>query len=161
MGGSTEDDPSHKSRTREVEAARTDAESVSSRILKVIDLDGKVTEPGPGVSTCGDSSSDTHFTIKHPWSVYDVPVKDMEAAMKRLKSGLPEEGWEVVSYGPDKSQARNLQLVADYKHGDKQFSVNIRLLDEGDGKSGQRSMINVSLVSACFQVPDGQKVKGF
>ncbi|MGH3310933.1 MAG: hypothetical protein ACRDP3_10140 [Streptomyces sp.] len=161
MSGNEEDDPGHTPRTREVEAAREDAKSVSSQILNVIDLNGEVTEPGPGVSPCDGSDSDTRFTIKHPWSAYGVPVEDMEAAMERLKGGLPERGWEIVSYGPDRSRARNLELVADYKHGDKQFSVNVRLLDERGRDTGQRSMINVSLVSACFQVPEGQKVKGF
>lgn len=158
-----EDDRDETPRTREVEAARQDAKSVSSQLLNVIDLNGEVTEPGPGVSPCDgpDSDSDTRFTIKHPWSVYGVPVADMEAAMERLKRELPDRGWEVVRYGPDKSRARNLELVADYKHGDKQFSVNVRLLDERDGDAGKRSMINVNLVSACFQVPEGQKVKGF
>lgn len=156
-----EDGPRDAPRTREVEAAREDARSVSSQLLDVMDLDGEVTEPGPGVSPCEGSDSDTRFTIRHPWSVHGVPVADMEAAMRRLKAGLPERGWKIVSYGPDRSKARNLQLVADYEHGDKHFSANVRLLDERDGDAGQRSLINVSLVSACFQVPEGQKVKGF
>jgi hypothetical protein len=161
MDGNSEKDPGSSLRTREVEAAREDAKSVSSQLLNVLGLSGKVTEPGPGVSPCEDSSSDTRFTIKHPWSVYDVPVPDMEAAMERLRDGLPERGWEIVSYGPDKSPARNLRLIADYEHGDKQFSVNVRLLDERGKDNGQTSMINVSLVSACFQVPEGKKVEGF
>ena len=66
-----------------------------------------------------------------------------------------------VSYGRTGSKARNLQLFPDYEHGDKHFSANVRLLDARDGDAGQRSLINVSLVSACFQVPEGQKVKGF
>lgn len=158
-----EDPGEKKPRTREEEAAREDAKTVSSQILNVIDLNGKVTEPGPGIATCGPENSDTRFKVKHPWSVYDVPEEDMEAAMERLKKDLPERGWKIVSYGPNRSPARSLQLIADYKHGHKQFSVNITFLDkrDKDGDSGHKSLINVNLVSACFEVPEGQKVKGF
>jgi hypothetical protein len=134
-----------------------DARELSSQLLDAMRLEGEVTEPGPGVAECEGMSPERYFVVRHPWSVYGVPVPDMEAAMERLRDDLPGRGWEVTKYGPDKSPSRSLEIFADHKHGDKQFSVNIRLFDERGKNADHVSMINVTLVSACFRTPEGEE----
>lgn len=157
----SKDDLGYTPQTREISNSREDAEGVSSEIYDIIALRGKVSKGGPGVALCGDKDSDKFYVIHHPWSLRDVPIADMEAAMARLKEELPKRGWKIVSYGPDTSPAKNLELLADFTK--KQYSVNIRLLDK-TGRTepdAPKSKIHVDLVSACFQVPDGKTVNEY
>ncbi|MCF6521769.1 hypothetical protein [Streptomyces sp. JJ36] len=151
----TDGDLGYTPERREIGAARSDAKQLSSQLLDILNLDGKVTEPGPGVSLCEGRDTDKFFKIRHPWSVYDVPVEDMERAMEKLREALPERGWEVTSYGPDESRAKSLTLFADST--EKKFTAQVKLLDRR-GRSDHPSGITVTLVSACFQVPEGQTV---
>ncbi|MFH8792309.1 hypothetical protein [Streptomyces sp. NPDC017941] len=149
------DDSSRDVETLEVKAVTGDAADLSSRILEISNLRGKVTEGAPSVYICEGKDSEKFYTVYHNWSLYKVPVPDMEKAMKRLRDELPEHGWKVVSYGPDSSRARSLELTAD--HLGKKFSAIITLQDRR-GRSKNPSMIEVEINSSCFQVPAGQTV---
>ncbi len=142
--------------TRPVKKAIESAAGLSSQILDIIALRGKVSEPSPGPDPCGGRDFKKYYRVYHAWSLYDAPVPDMERAMKRLKGELPKRGWKIVSYGPDSSKARSLELTAD--HPEKKFSVVITLQDRR-GRSEDPSMIEVDVNSSCFQVPDGQSVR--
>ncbi|MFB6534848.1 hypothetical protein ACFCY8_21325 [Streptomyces noursei] len=154
----TNNEPSYTPETREVPEAKQEAKALSSEILRVIGLQGEVSKPGPGVSVCGERDADKFYTIHHPWSLTGVPIDDMKKAMTRLKEELPKNGWKIVSYGPDKSPSKSLELVADSTK--KKYSVNIHLYDEtGRTKpNGPKSKIYVDLTSACFQAPKGKTV---
>ncbi|MFI1971671.1 hypothetical protein [Streptomyces cinnamoneus] len=82
--------------------------------------------------------------------------------MEHLKVELPKQGWKVVSYGPDKSALKSIELIADSTKS--KFSVNITFLDKRKVVKGdplteiQTSGIKVDLVSACFRVPEGKTV---
>lgn len=141
--------------TREVDVARTDAATFADRIREIIDLPGKLSDAGPQVTPCGDKDFEKFYTVGHMWSLYDVPVADMEKAMARLKSELPAHAWKIDSYGPDSSRAKSLELTATATK--KKYSLSVRLLDRR-GRSENPSMISVALGSACFQVPEGTKV---
>lgn len=137
---------------RDVKAARSDARELSSQLLDLLGLHGKVTENGPGVGVCEGRDSSKYFTIHHPWSVYKVPVPEMKQAMEGLKEQLPEHGWKLVGYGPDKSRSKSLTLRADSTA--KQFSVTVKLWEESP------SMLHATLGSTCFRAPKGQDVTG-
>ncbi|MEC4017131.1 hypothetical protein [Streptomyces sp. H27-D2] len=144
--------------TREISDAKKAAEGFSSELIDIIALRGKLSEPGPGVSQCGEEDPEKFYAILHTWSLINVPVDDMEKAMVRLNEDLPKRGWKVSKYGPDASPSKSLELVANSKK--KKFSVSVRLFDEtGRAKpDGPKSKIWVNLSSACFQVPKGKTV---
>ncbi|MFD3418444.1 hypothetical protein [Streptomyces decoyicus] len=146
---------------RNVSEVREEARKISSIVLDVIDLKGEVSKPGPGVSPCGDRDSEKFYTIHHPWSLSGVPVEDMKKAMERLKTNLPGKGWKIVSYGPDASPSKSLELVADSTK--KKFSISVRLLDRTKraNPGSLKALISVDLTSACFQVPKGKAVDAY
>jgi hypothetical protein len=140
---------------REVSTAREEAKSKSSEVLALLRLDGKVTEPGPRISICGDLDPDKYFVTRHPWSLFGAPIEDMQQAMERLKEQLPQKGWEITSYGTNSSRAKSLELKAESLK-DK-FSLQVTLQDRR-GRSEKPSMIEVTLDSSCYEVPEGQRV---
>lgn len=144
-----------KPETREMDVARADAATFADQIRGIIDLSGKVADAGPQVTPCGDKDFEKFYSVVHAWSLYEVPVPDMEKAMVRLKGQLPAQGWKIESYGPNSSRAKSLELTAIATK--KKFSLNITLLDRR-GRSDDPSMIAVDVGSACFQVPEGSKV---
>ncbi|MDQ8707882.1 hypothetical protein RCO28_36250 [Streptomyces sp. LHD-70] len=144
--------------TRKVDSAREDTEKISRQILDLSTLDGKVTEPGPSVAPCSGKDSDKFYVIEHAWSVYDVPVPELEQAMDRLKSELPKHGWEITKDGSDSSKAKSREILANIPS--KKISASMRLLDRR-GRSKNPSMISVHLNSTCLQVPDGDTVSPY
>ncbi|WP_328386081.1 hypothetical protein OHS81_19975 [Streptomyces sp. NBC_00400] len=151
-------DPGSAPDIRNISEVRREAREISSVVLDVIDLKGEVSKPGPGVSPCGDKGSDKFYTVHHPWSVTGVSVEDMKKAMERLRKNLPGKGWKIVSYGPDASPSKSLELVADSTK--KKFSISIRLLDRTKraNPASLKALISADLTSACFQVPKGKAV---
>ncbi|KOG51996.1 hypothetical protein ADK76_33870 [Streptomyces griseoflavus] len=143
--------------TREVSTARREVKGISKEILELMGLQGRVNDRGAGRSGCGDGSPSKYYVIHHPWSLSDVSIDDMKRAMERLKDELPRSGWNITSYGPDKSPSASLELVAD--SAKKKASVSIRLLDRTRRPHpGAPSMIYVDLTSECFQPPKGKNV---
>ncbi|MFF4602706.1 hypothetical protein ACFY12_08130 [Streptomyces sp. NPDC001339] len=150
-------EPAYTPEVRQISEARKEAKDISSNLFDAIGLQGRISQPGPGVSQCGDKGPAKFYTIHHPWSLSGVSVEDMKQAMARLKENLPKNDWKIVSYGPDKSPSKSLELIADSTK--RKFSVNIRLLDRTQrASSNAPSMIYVDLTSACFQVPEGKTV---
>ncbi len=138
--------------TRSIEDARSDTKKVSSDILDVIGLKGKVSEPGPGVTRCGENKdSDKFFRMRHPWSFTTSSGEQLDEAMKRLRDELPEHGWKVVQYGHDNSQNKNLNLTAD--NDKKKFSVHITYFAKDTPPK-----LAVRVISGCYQVPEGERV---
>ncbi|MGQ5635362.1 MULTISPECIES: hypothetical protein [unclassified Streptomyces] len=138
--------------TRAVEQARTEANHLSSQILDLIGVKtGKVTGGGAGVSLC-DEDPEHLYRMRHPWSIYAVAPDELEAGFRRLREGLPKNGWKIVAYGHDTSANKNLELTADSLT--EPFSVNASL--HVTGPEGTRQpMIQVHVVSACFRAPKG------
>lgn len=156
MTGSSTDDGNRIpfSGTQDQEVADQRTKKVSSQILDLIAVKGKVSEPGPTSTECGDGKDpDKYFRMLHTWSM-TPEAKDrpkLARAMENLKESLPERGWKIKSYGPDRSRNRNLALVAD--HDKKKFSVNIT----HNAKDDPPHLI-VSVISGCYQVPEGETV---
>ncbi|MFI1503238.1 hypothetical protein [Streptomyces sp. NPDC020597] len=138
-----------KVEVRDSDAVKTEIEQESSRILEIMAIKGKVTNTGAVTTPCANyDSSENVYRARHPWSVYQVPVAEMERAMDRLRAGLPDKGWVIVKDGVDGSVAKSPQIVAESKG--KKFAVDVRLLDErkyGDDPS----LLEVTVESACYR----------
>ncbi|MEU6658433.1 hypothetical protein [Streptomyces sp. NPDC046821] len=146
------DDLGYEPTTLDVDKAREKTRSHSSQILDMIAIkEGKVTEPGPGVSTC-DEDPDHLYKTRHPWSVYGVAPQKLRAGFERLKESLPEHGWKIVQYGPDSSANKNLEITADSEND--RFSLNASLRITGESGK-QEPLLMVTVVSGCFKAPAG------
>ncbi|MDJ1643216.1 hypothetical protein [Streptomyces pakalii] len=123
-----------------------EVEKVSSSILEILSLKAKMTEAGAMISPCEDGA----YRARHPWGVYGPPAKDLGEAMDRLRSQLPTKGWKIVKDGPDDSQAKSPQIVADSTDG--KFSVDARFHDR---RSDDPAQLEVTVQSACFRPEPG------
>ncbi|OKH92078.1 hypothetical protein AB852_26890 [Streptomyces uncialis] len=149
------DAPVPSAGTSGVEDATRDTRKVSSDLLDLIGVKGKVTEPGPRVGECGDGQDrETHFQMRHPWSLTPASGKQLDGVMERLRERLPEQGWKIVQYERDTSRNKNLNLTAD--HDERKFSVNVVHLARNEPPA-----LSVTVVSGCYRVPDGEKVDRF
>ncbi|MGA5193628.1 hypothetical protein [Streptomyces exfoliatus] len=143
--------------TLEVEKARTRTKEVSSEIFDMIGLPkGKTTPGGAGASTCPEDREHL-FKIRHPWSVYDVSEEELKQGFERLRQALPAKGWKVVSYGPNNSKAKSLELLAESEK--EHFAVNAELW-VGSTDPKKKNLIGVTVVSGCFRAPEGTDLKG-
>ncbi|MEU1670339.1 hypothetical protein ABZ547_43465 [Streptomyces sparsogenes] len=155
------DDPGlgYTPEVREVSASREEARALSSELYDLLRVKGKTTAPGPGVDVCGELDPETFYVVRHLWSVYGVPVGDLEAAWRGLTEDLPRHGWEIVHEGREPSVAASPYVMADSLR--KKFTLKATLLipTERDAeRSGAEPGIMFHLVSACFRVPEGTTV---
>ncbi|NUK60969.1 hypothetical protein HRW23_00090 [Streptomyces lunaelactis] len=131
--------------------------SASSEILDIMALKGKAQPSGAFSVKCSDyPPEDKVVRMRHPWSIYQVPDADLKAAMGRLQKELPAKGWKIVKDGPDDSQAKSPQIVAD--SGDGQVSADLRLRITPPG-SEYKSAIEITVVSSCFRDESGSAPK--
>ncbi|MBN0044276.1 hypothetical protein JS756_09160 [Streptomyces actuosus] len=129
-------------------------EKVSSDIYDLIGVKGKASDSRPFVSECSGKDRKKYFRIFHWWSFYPTSASDLGVAMERLKTELPKRGWKIVTYGPDTSRNKNINLTAD---NDKQKAgVNIVEMAKDDPPK-----LSLHVVSGCYQVPEGQEVEHF
>ncbi|MGW0537498.1 hypothetical protein [Streptomyces sp. NPDC003032] len=148
--GTTDSVPS--SGTRSIDDARSETKRVSSDILDIIGLQGKVSEPGPGVTRCGEERDhEKFFRMRHPWSFTPESDKGLDDVMKRLREELPKNGWKVVEYERDTSPNRNLNLTAD--NDKRKFSVRVTHYAKDNPPK-----LTVRVISGCYQVPEGERV---
>ncbi|WP_098898803.1 hypothetical protein [Streptomyces sp. st77] len=123
-----------------------EVEKVSSSILEILSLKAKITEAGAMISPCKEGAYRAH----HPWGLYGPSAKELGDAMDRLRSQLPKKGWKIVKDGPDDSQAKSPQIVADSTDG--KFSVDARFHDR---RSDDPAQLEVTVQSACFRPKTG------
>ncbi len=74
--------------------------------------------------------------------------------MENLKNALKKKGWEIEGYERDSSPNKNLTLVAD--DAKRKFSVEIVHYAKDSPP-----YLGVTVVSGCYQVPDGKKVEHY
>ncbi|MER0447989.1 hypothetical protein ABR738_26110 [Streptomyces sp. Edi4] len=151
-------DPADTPETLSVAKARERTSGVSSQILEMIGIkEGKVTEPGPGIAPCAEDPRHL-YRANHPWSVYAVSSEEvLKDGFQRLREKLPERGWKIVEYGPNKSKAKTLELTADSTKD--RYSINAELVVSSPA-AGQESnpLILVTVTSGCFRAPEGTKL---
>ncbi|MER7743772.1 hypothetical protein ABT013_00715 [Streptomyces bacillaris] len=142
--------------TRSVDDVDAETKQISSRILDVIAVKGVMSKSGPGVSTCDGVGRGKMFLMRHPWSLTGASDAELMKAMNRLKADLPKHGWKIIGYGPNSSRAKSLELTAD--HIEKKFAVKVEFLEKNSGGDSNEPTLLVNVVSACYQVPEGEKV---
>ncbi|MFJ8546964.1 hypothetical protein ACIRFH_34325 [Streptomyces sp. NPDC093586] len=134
---------------RDDQAVKEKVEHASSEIFDIIGTKGKVTESGARPMQCSDYAPEEKVhRMRHPWSIYDASDEKLREAMENLRKQLPAKGWKIVKDGPDKSQAKLPQIVANSPDG--HMSADIRLWIEAP-ESKRSSMIEVTVVSDCFR----------
>ncbi|GGU66980.1 MULTISPECIES: hypothetical protein [Streptomyces] len=145
--------------TRSVDEVDAETKQISSQILDIIAVKGVTSKSGPGVSTCDGAERGKLFLMRHPWSLTGASDAELAKAMNRLKEDLPKHGWKIVGYGPNSSKAKSLELTAD--HIEKKFAVKVELWEKNSGGDSNEPTLLVNVVSACYQVPEGQRVDGY
>ncbi|MFC8725064.1 hypothetical protein [Streptomyces bacillaris] len=142
--------------TRSVDEVDAETKQISSQILDIIAVKGVTSKSGPGVSTCDGAERGKLFLMRHPWSLTGASDAELAKAMTRLKEDLPKHGWKIVGYGPNSSKAKSLELTAD--HIEKKFAVKVELWEKNSGGDSNEPTLLVNVVSACYQVPEGEKI---
>ncbi|MFC9143623.1 hypothetical protein ACFWGE_14715 [Streptomyces bacillaris] len=142
--------------TRSVDEVDAETKRISSQILDIIAVKGVTSKSGPGVSTCDGAERGKLFLMRHPWSLTGASDAELAKAMNRLKEDLPKHGWKIVGYGPNSSKAKSLELTAD--HIEKKFAVKVELWEKNSGGDSNEPTLLVNVVSACYQVPEGEKI---
>ncbi|MEU1227355.1 hypothetical protein [Streptomyces sp. NPDC005828] len=146
------DDLGYTPTTLAVEDARTRTKELSSEIFDLIGLpQGKTTPGGAGASRCKEDPEHL-FSVRHPWSLYDVSEDELKQGFERLHQALPAKGWKIVSYGPNNSKAKSLELTAD--KANEHFAVNAELW-VGSKDPKKKNLIGITVVSGCFRAPEG------
>ncbi|WP_406218594.1 hypothetical protein [Streptomyces decoyicus] len=121
--------------------------TLSSRVLEMLNIKGKSTEPGPAAAPC-DASHDTSRTyqsVRHPWSLYGVENDALEKGMSNLHSALSNQGWKVMKYGKDSSRNHNLEIMAVHLKTHTQLEVTWL-----KGLDGHTPLLEITLYSRCF-----------
>ncbi|MEU2250720.1 hypothetical protein [Streptomyces sp. NPDC019224] len=137
--------------TRDKAAAVADVEQASSRILEIIDVKGKATEPGAMTMPCSDDySQEEPYYAYHPWSLYKAPFAELEKGMNRLRAGLPKDGWKITKDGMDGTIGNSPQIVAESKG--RRVMVDIRLNKEVKSEKAP-AMLTVTVQSRCYRLP--------
>ncbi|HEY8987125.1 MAG TPA: hypothetical protein VIU15_47100 [Streptomyces sp.] len=119
--------------------------SLSSQVLDMFKVKGKVTEPGPYTSSCTDDGRKGVW-VRHPWSVYGIDNSKLGEGFSNLKQALPGDGWKIVKDGDDGSRNKNPEILAVHRKTNSQLEV--RWLK---GLDGNTPLLDVTLYSQCFQ----------
>ncbi len=88
--------------------ARAKTREVSARLLELAGVEGKVTEPGTGMSlvVCDEYGQDL-YALEHRWSVGGMTSDQYDAGLQNLRKTLGGNGWEIKKDGPDEIKATN------------------------------------------------------
>lgn len=160
LGCSTVDDaqqgePANSPTVWSVDEARAEARTLSSTILDLTGVQGRVSEPGPRVSTCEeDPDKERLYKIRHSWSISDASGDSLAAGMDRLRTELPRDGWEIIEDGELNNEERTPRVL--FENGDVEYAANVQL----EGRDSDAPLLVVTLVSACFSTPEGESPRG-
>ncbi|MFI1187663.1 hypothetical protein [Streptomyces californicus] len=141
-GCSGMDEKSADTPVRVSSEVQDEVEKVSSSILDIISLKAKLTESGAMITSCDGGA----YRAYHPWSLYGPPAKALGEVMDKLRGQLPKKGWKIVKDGPDETQVRSPQIIAESTDG--KFSLDARF---HDGRDGGPAQLEVGVQSACFR----------
>lgn len=146
-------------RVRPIEEAESEANAISSELLDLMGVLGKVTEPGAAVTPCEDIDPEleTHYMVRHPWSIYQLRRGTFAEAMRNLRERLPDHGWDIVKDGETRSMARNPEIVA--VHTATHHTAQIEWARKRSGDLEQ--LISVDVDSLCYRAPEGTSPQGW
>ncbi|MDJ1132117.1 hypothetical protein [Streptomyces iconiensis] len=138
---------------REVSEAEDEVNRMSSRLLDAMGIPGTLTDLPAAAGPCDavDPDFTTYYTVDHPWALGKADVGNFDTAMENLRSRLPGMGWRITKDGPMNSVARNPEIKA--VHTTSGHHVAIRALKQRSGDL--KPQISVTLISPCYQAPEG------
>jgi hypothetical protein len=138
---------------REVRQAKDEVNRMSSRLVNAMGIPGTPSDlpAAAGPYSAVDPDFTTYYIVDHPWALWDADADDFDTAMDNLRSRLPEMGWRITKDGPMNSMARNPEIKA--VHTTSRHHVVIEALKTRSGKL--KPQIEVTLVSPCYQAPEG------
>ncbi len=141
---------------RSVNEAKEATSAISSKILDMVDIQSKVTEPGPGPTICEDLDPEfqEYYRINHPWSIYGASNEALSEGMQNLREELPKNGWEITKDGPANSKDKDPEILAENR--EKKHVIHITWHRESTSKE---PLIHVNVTSSCFKVPEGQEIR--
>jgi hypothetical protein len=121
----------------------------SSQILDIIALKAKTKDSMPFTLECSGYPEQSEVQrYRHTWSLWEAPDNDLTAAMGRLRTQLPRNGWEIVKDGIDDSRKGAPQIVVNSTDGEASADLRLRLVPPG---GEYQSAIVVTVVSKCFR----------
>lgn len=134
---------------RNAAAMEEQVSSLSSSVLDMMNVKGKVTEPGATTTHCSDDDPGEGFWVMHPWSLYGIDNSKLGEGFANLKKALPENGWKIVFDGHDSSRNKNLEVKAVHEKTRTQLEVSWL-----KGLDGNTPLLDVNLYSQCFKKSD-------
>ncbi|MFH8567523.1 hypothetical protein [Streptomyces sp. NPDC017993] len=147
--------------TMKPEAAEQTAGEVSHGLLELTAVRGQTGSPGALITTI-DSAENT-FHTNDAWSIADASPDELRSGMKRLVDKMPAAGWEIESYEPANSEAKQPQLRA--VHEKTGYKVFAELLIRSERKNANRhpsasrkDLISFTVTSPAYQAPGGTKI---
>ncbi|GHJ29022.1 hypothetical protein TPA0910_34550 [Streptomyces hygroscopicus subsp. sporocinereus] len=140
----------YEPQVRKSRAVEEEVGTLSSRLLEMLKIKGKVTDLAPMASSCqvDDDDTEKYRSVRHPWSMYDVDNNALEKGMDNLAEQLPKQGWRVVKDGPDESRNRNREILAVHTKTHTQMEATWM-----KGLDGHEPMISFAVYSRCFRDP--------
>lgn len=138
--------------TRSHQEVEKEVGDLSSRVLDLSQVKGKVTEGGPVTYPCGTSEEKKEGlrSVRHVWSVYGVDHDTLGKGMQNLAAQLPANGWKVVKNGPNAgTRAKTPEVFAVHETTHTQLEASWM-----DGSDGGEDLINFSVYSRCFKDTD-------
>ncbi|MER7463547.1 hypothetical protein [Streptomyces sp. NPDC097981] len=124
--------------------ARTKTREVSSRLLEMAGVKGRVAESGMRATGC-DSYADDRFAMEHSWSLYGLAGDQVDTGMETLRQALDENGWKITRENKTNSVDQHPEIYA--VNETEHFSVKAAALNGG----GKEPMLAFTVYSACYR----------
>ncbi|MFE0380905.1 hypothetical protein ACFW1M_36310 [Streptomyces inhibens] len=146
------------------EAAEQTAAEISHGLLELTAVRDQKGSPGALILTI-DRAESTFYT-RDAWSISDASPDELRSGMKNLVDKMPAAGWEIESYEPANSEAKQPQLRAVHKKSG--FKAFAELLIRSERKNGhdhpsasRKDLIGFTVTSPAYRAPEGTKIQEY
>lgn len=138
---------------RAVRQAEDEVNRMSSHLVDAMGIHGTPSHiPAAAIPCSGiDPDFTTYYRVDHPCALWEAGADGFDTAMDNLRTRLPGMGWRITKDGPMNSRARNPEIKA--VHTTARHHMAIRALKTRSGNL--KPQIDVTLVSPCYQAPEG------
>ncbi|MEU5811116.1 hypothetical protein [Streptomyces sp. NPDC047718] len=123
---------------------RKKTREVSSRLVEMTGVKGRVTESHMSGGNCDTYGGDDRFMMHHSWSLYGLTGDQVGNGMETLHKALVENGWTIISETKADSSDQHAEIYA--ANEAEHFSV-MATLKRGD----REPRFDFSVHSACYR----------
>ncbi|MBQ1159457.1 hypothetical protein KBZ21_15250 [Streptomyces sp. A73] len=136
-----------------VRQAEDEVNRMSSHLVDAMGIPGTPSHlPAAAIPCSGiDPDLTTYYRVDHPWALWEADADDFDTAMDNLRTRLPGMGWRITKDGPMNSRARNPEIMAVHTASGRHVAIEALKTRSGNLKP----QIDVTLVSPCYQAPEG------